>query len=106
MSVVFEQIPRSLLNSLPARAETMLDALVASEKIGKVILGTTAKNDGTVRMLDKPDHLNPSGRKTCKIGWYPPNDMTGDEPFWSGNVSPAWLTPRLEYQMLVYDSVC
>lgn len=102
---MFDQIPRLLLNSSPARTETMVDALVASEKIGKVILGTTARNDGKVQMLDKLDQLNPSGRKTCKIGWYPPNEVTGNEPLESGNVSPAWLTPHLEYKMLVYDTV-
>jgi len=85
-----------MLSSIPARAETMVDELIYSDKISKVILGTNAKNPGVVEMLDKT--TNP---RQQTIPWYQPNT----EPLPTGNPSPSWIAPVLEYTILVYGNV-
>ena len=64
--------------------------------IGKVILGTTAKNVDRVQMLDK------GSNNQYTIPWYTMSGIPAQE---SGNPSYPWLTPLLEYTILIYDKV-
>jgi len=64
--------------------------------IGKVILGTTAKNVNTVQMLDK------GSNHQYTVPWYTVSGIPAQE---SGNPSHPWLTPLLEYTILIYNKV-